>query len=273
MRAWRSPKSGAVQLSKTTVPDAEPLALPCGSCIGCITNRAREWTLRAQLELKDHKTAVMATLTYDDKHCPPTLSKRHYQLFTKKLRRAAEPLRLRHFSCGEYGETGGRPHYHAIIYGLDQQQGSKLVDKAWQQGFTEVSEVTPARIAYVAGYVTKKIAFRERREERVDPETGELYTYEPPFLMMSKRPGIGGTARQHTASWKTHAVLDGVPMKTPRFYHEAWKKTATAEMLEQLEYERQQNKLTKSPITLAQQAASEQIAKAKAAETRRRRKL
>lgn len=147
------------------------------------------------------------------------------------------------------------------------------MDRSWGLGFTQTESVTPARIAYCAGYVTKKIGFKRGSEERVDPETGEVYEWQPPFIQMSRNPGIGGNARQYTSSWRTHAVFDGVPIKTPRYYAEAWKKTATAEMLEQLEYQRQQERMTKSPLTLAQREAGEQIAIAKLAEKARGRKL
>lgn len=275
MRAWRS-KTGAVQLSKNTVPDAEPLVLPCGGCLGCRTEKAREWALRCQMELKQHDRAAFTTLTYDEAHCPPTLAKRDLQLFLKKVRKAAEPLRLRFFASGEYGEKNARPHYHAILFGLSEHD-EKLVDRAWQLGFTRTERLTPARIAYCAGYVSKKIGFKRDRTERVDPDTGEVYTWEPPFLQMSRGGrhghGIGGDARKYTSSWRMHAVFDGMPMKTPRYYEAAWRATATAQMLEARELERQQYRVAKSPITLAQREASERIAISKQAESSRTRKL
>lgn len=69
------------------------------------------------MELKDHRTAVFTTLTYDEQHCPPTLDRTHLAKFLKRIRRAAEPLRIRFFASGEYGEKNARPHYHAILYG------------------------------------------------------------------------------------------------------------------------------------------------------------
>ena len=270
-RAWRSP-SGAVQLSKNTVPDAAPLALRCGGCLGCRTDKAREWALRCQLEQQQHKSAVFTTLTFSDDHVPLTLDPTHLALFHKRLRRAVEPLRYRHFGSGEYGETTARPHYHAILFGLDQHH-AKAIEKAWGQGYTLTEPVTPARIAYCAGYVNKKIGYRREPTERVDEETGEVYTWRPPFLQMSRNPGIGGDARKHTTSWRTHAVFDGVPMKTPRYYHEAWKKTATAEMLEKLEYDRSQYLQRQEQVTPEQREASERIAAARQAEKARKRKL
>lgn len=47
----------------------------------------------------------------------PTLRKRHYQLFFKRLRKwYGKPIR--YFGTGEYGSKTQRPHYHFIIFGL-----------------------------------------------------------------------------------------------------------------------------------------------------------
>lgn len=277
-RAWKHPRTGAVQLSKNTVPDAAPLLIACGGCIGCRTEHAKSWALRCQLELQQHPSAVFTTLTYDEANRPPTLDRHELSDFIKRYRRnldrqkSAQPIRIRFFASGEYGEKNARPHYHAIIFGANKYHDG-LIDRSWGKGFTRTEAVTPARIAYTAGYVTKKIGFKLEPKERVDAETGELYTWQPPFIQMSRNPGIGGEARTHTQSWRTHAVFDGVPMKTPRFYHEAWKRTATAAMLEQLEYEREKYLQTREPITQAQRVASERIAAAKREESSRARKL
>lgn len=293
MTAWRG-NSGAVQLSKNTIPDAAPLALTCGQCIGCKTDRARQYALRCQLELHNHHAAAFTTITYDDEHCPTTLDRDEYSRFIKRVRRAAEPLRLRHFGSGEYGEKRGRPHYHAILFGLDHEQAKRIVERAWTKGFTQTEELTPARIAYVAGYVSKKLnnpndAFlrfqdydrtntnirrRGSKYMLVDTETGELLDeWQGPFLQMSLKPGIGGDARKYTNSWRTHAVFDGVPIRTPRYYEEAWKQTATAAMIEQREYERQQYRLTKAPTTPEQLRAAEAHATALSREKANRRTL
>lgn len=276
LRAWRT-RAGIVRLNKE-LPDAEPLALPCGGCLGCRTEAAQAWALRCHLELHAHRAAVFTTLTYDDDHCPPSLRKRDLQLFLKRLRRAAEPLRLRFFASGEYGETTARPHYHAILFGPQLEQGRRLVDNAWRDtdgrsiGFTETAPVTPARIAYCAGYTSKKIGFKREPQTRVD-ENGEEYEWEPPFIQMSRQPGIGGHAREHTQSWRAYAVHNGKVMPAPKFYHEAWKRTATAHMLEDLELERQQRRTTKSPITPQVLAANEAIAVSRQAMRATKRKL
>lgn len=235
-----------------------PLLLPCGGCLGCRAAKAKAWALRCKLELQQHNSATFTTLTYDQETLPPTLQKRDLQLWLKRLRKemgAARPLRF--FACGEYGEQTARPHYHAILYGTNIAD-RQLVQDTWGLGHTRTERITPARIAYTAGYCQKKIGYmREAALERVDPDTGEVYRWQPPFLQMSRRPGIGGHARQHADSWRLYAIDDGARMPVPRFLHEAWKKTATREQQEELLYEK--SKIAKG-TTKEQIAAAEQIA-------------
>lgn len=266
IRAWRT-TSGNVLLNREA-PDAAPLALPCGGCLGCRTSAAQSWALRCHLELHEHPSAVFTTLTYDEDHEPPTLSKHHLAAFLKRLRtnarRKTTPAmarRVRFFASGEYGETTGRPHYHAILYGLNTND-EKLIQNSWQQGYTRTDVVTPARIAYCAGYTSKKIGFKREKRERVDPETGEVYEWQPPFIQMSRNPGIGGEARKYTESWRAYAVLNGTILPVPKYLHEAWKNLATTEQLEQLSYEKQQHRQGKQ-ITHEQLRAAEEIAVAK----------
>ncbi len=95
------------------------------------------------------------------------------------------------FACGEYGETTHRPHYHAILYGLSERD-AQLVEDTWGKGITKTVEVTPAAIAYVAGYTSKKIGWKLQRRRITDPETGELlYEWEPPIHPNEPPPGSG----------------------------------------------------------------------------------
>lgn len=234
--------------------DSEQLQLPCGGCLGCRQDKARGWALRCHLELNNHRHAVFTTLTYDDDHLPPTLSKPDLQLWLKRIRKAAGKRKLRFFASGEYGETRQRPHYHAIMYGLEERDAD-LVQETWKKGFTKTVNVTPAAIAYVAGYSAKKIGWKWNREERVWAETGEVYTWEPPFIQMSRNPGIGGTARQWPHSWRSYAVINGHRMPVPRYLHESWKAIAGADEIAKLEEERYRERLLRDTSKERREAA------------------
>lgn len=255
--AYRSP-AGELTLHKEVHPDSQPLQLPCGNCLGCRTQRAQGWALRCQLEYQQHTTAVFATLTYDDEHLPLTLDKTHVSAYLKKIRKAL-PNKLRFFASGEYGETTQRPHYHAIIYGASEREASRL-EKAWTQGHVRIDQATPARISYTAGYCSKKIGYRRNAHERVDPLTNNRYQWQPPFIQMSRNPGIGANAKHFVNSWRLYAIKDGHKMKVPRYLHQAWKATATQEEIEELQIEIEKLKQQQQPQDLK---AAEQIAEAK----------
>ena len=198
------------------------LYLPCGKCIGCVKSRARDWAIRCCLELQYHNVACWATLTYADEYVPPTLRKDHLSGFMRKLRKLSGQ-KVRFFASGEYGETFGRPHYHPILYGIKDES---LIRQAWPYGFAVMHDLRMEGIAYVAGYVQKKFVFDEEKEERIDYTTGESYVYQPPFRLMSRKPGIGGNAAgEFAASWRNTAMYHYRHVRVPRYLHEAWKKS------------------------------------------------
>lgn len=179
---------------------------PCQQCPECLLNRKQLWTHRNILESYDHAKKSFITLTYDDENLPkgeesyPTLCKSHLQNFFKNLRsRLNNPVR--YYAVGEYGTSGTRginPHYHAIIYGADQEQSPAIQD-SWRGstgrgkkgkifGFAHIGDVTQESIAYVTGYVQKKNQYNSCMYD----ELGIL----PEYSTMSRRPSIGYNAVQ-----------------------------------------------------------------------------
>lgn len=111
-------------------------------------------------------------------------------------------------------------------------------------GRVQVDRLEPAAIAYVAGYTAKNVGYptKVQFEDDIDLETGEVLgrkiAYQPPFLLMSRRPGIGGDARKYWRSWRKTAIWDGKEVRVPRFLHEAYMKNATAVELDALKAEK-----------------------------------
>lgn len=226
-------------------------------------SHARAWAIRCQLELQQHTAACWVTLTYDEAHVPPTLHLRHLQGWLKRVRSHFAKKRngrrnIRFFACGEYGERGGRPHYHAIIYGLSEREAWPLAEK-WGKGNVRVDPLSPAAIAYVCGYALKKQGSTRRAlrlggrvpfhtalpataETWLDRSTGEEYrlaiTYQPPFVTMSRRPGIGAHARRHARSWRDSAVWGDRQVPVPRYLHDAWANQASPSELIRWQMER-----------------------------------
>lgn len=194
------------------------IPLPCGKCTGCRLEYSRQWALRCHHEAQMHDNNAFITLTYAPEHLPDDYSihKEELQKFFKRLRKATGQ-KIRYFACGEYGEKGSRPHYHAIIFGYDfpdkqlhsmsgenQLYRSPLLERVWKKGYSLIGNVSFDSAAYVARYVMKKRKGKPDQVDQygktnqdyyliVDPDTGEAFHQEPEFALMSRRPGIGKT--------------------------------------------------------------------------------
>lgn len=154
------------------------------------------------LEAQSHNTACFLTLTYAIEPPGRGLAPADLTLFCKRLRRAMEPIPLRYFACGEYGEKRERPHYHLVVYSLGPTKTTEdLVQRTWwngseweslpqEPGYITVRPFDETRAAYVAGYVVAKL------RERSSPLHGRL----PEFATMSRRPGLGSKAAKDLAS-------------------------------------------------------------------------
>lgn len=187
------------------------ILVPCGKCRGCCLDYSRRWADRMMLELETAGKAIFLTLTYNNNNVPwiyddcgvpiwQTLCKRDFQLFMKRLRKFFTDRKIRFFACGEYGENTLRPHYHAIIFGLDlsdfsdleqigkNRQGDHYFTSAslvniWSKGYITIAKVSYETCAYVARYVSKKHSNDSLYLENIGVE--------PIFCVMSRRPGIG----------------------------------------------------------------------------------
>lgn len=187
--------------------------LPCGHCLGCRTDHAKEWSNRLIMEKQYHDSAFFVTLTYDDSHIPivehldeetgeyyinSSLVKRDAQLFVKRLRKAFPDDKIRYYIAGEYGPQTARAHYHAIIFGLhlfdlqpfgrsetgNQYFISETMSRIWNNGFVSVEPANEFTMRYVCAYVTTKIGLHPNEEF-------EKKGIEPPFAIMSLKPGLG----------------------------------------------------------------------------------
>lgn len=161
----------------------------CGQCLPCRINKRRIWSLRMALEFMSAGKGLFITLTYADDNLPLSLSghgtlcKRDVQLFMKRFRKALDGKEVRYFFCGEYGEQTHRPHYHAILFGVDLEDAQKVAD-SWPYGLVHCGECNKDTIQYVAGYCLKKIVRKDDNPLGLNPE----------FTLTSRKPGLGSLA-------------------------------------------------------------------------------
>lgn len=198
--------------------------IPCGKCIGCRLEYSKDWATKGCLEAESYSENWFLTITYDQEHLPEagtmidpktgeelgqnpfgTLKSEDWTLFLKRVRqhykRKYNHENIRFMACGEYGEKGQRPHYHAIMYNLPihnmtfhqfNENHEPLyrcleLEEIWGKGLIVAAEVNWNTCAYVARYITKKVGI---------PTQDQYYKclgIAPEFFRMSRKPGIGRT--------------------------------------------------------------------------------
>lgn len=202
----------------------------CGQCLPCRVLKRRTWAARLKLEALCHKESCFSTLTYDPNSLPtsisrsggheiPTLKPLDLQLWLKRLREAHQPLKLRFFAVGEYGDETHRPHYHVVLFGfrgcargrtrrkfgtnnpdpLNCCDRCRLVASTWPSGNIELGEFNTKTAAYVASYTVKKLTGWD--DPRLDGQ-------HPEFARMSLKPGIGADSLWEYAHSLLHFNLD-----------------------------------------------------------------
>lgn len=194
------------------------LMLPCGHCLGCISQYRLEWACRILLEASLYEKNCFITLTFDDCYLPKD-NKPHREHIVKFFKRFRKRVgNIRYFYCGEKGDKSGRAHYHAILFGYDfpdkvlhgrTSKGSliyvsPLLQELWPYGLSSIGELEPGSACYVAQYANKKKL------------TGED---DGSFVGMSRKPGLG--ADKFNINWfASDTIYNALGESTiPRFFH------------------------------------------------------
>jgi hypothetical protein len=159
---------------------SKSMTVKCGKCPFCRLQKRREWASRIIQENIAHtqlhgKPSYFVTLTYSDENLPrtpldmPTLRKADMQAWLNNMRNTYGPFR--HFTAGEYGDRTMRPHYHMALFSPDPDHCRNLANH-WtkKNGFVQVTDLTPARCAYLIKYATKAITETPRKGLRSDQE-------------------------------------------------------------------------------------------------------
>lgn len=175
----------------------------CAKCLPCRINARRLWTSRLVLESLVHETCLFATFTFSEVGLhdntrattdPSSVSVREAQLLIKRIRSRLPSGQLRYYIVGEYGDSRGRPHYHAVLFGGPHLRGLGTTgfSDSWDLGSVHLGFGEPASIGYVVGYVTKGW-------KRVNHPG--LRGRAPEFARMSKNPGLGTGALVAIGDW------------------------------------------------------------------------
>ncbi len=245
--------NGGLTFKKTHIK----LQVACGQCLGCRLERTLVWGMRivheAHLHENNHGNCFV-TLTYRSRdECTPkqlrdghyvpkdySLNKAHFQKFIKRLRKHF-PQKIKYFHCGEYGEEGRRPHYHACMFncsfddlehfkeceGINTYTSANLA-RLWQYGFCTVGELNFATASYTAGYILKKITGKKAEDEYLrNDEYGVAFWVLAPYITMSLgRKAPGGIGADFYEKYKSDFFPSdespvpgkGIIRKVPRYY-------------------------------------------------------
>lgn len=165
--------------------------------------------------------------------------------------------------CGEYGEQGDRPHFHACLFNHQFEDRelfritptgnklytSKILDGLWTnkrkelKGWCTIGDVTFESAAYVARYIMKKVNGRNNNSQYdiIDIETGEIGQKEKEFNRMSLKPGIGSAwydKYKKEVFPQDIVVMNGKEMKPPKYYYKKLHEE-NKEMQEEVAFERE----------------------------------
>lgn len=179
--------------------------VPCRQCLPCRIAYQSSLCFAATLELQKvyslGQGASFCTLTYSDDYIPGSvlrmdevprslaygsLFKRDLQLFFKRVRYQLGKSKwstFKHVSCGEYGDSFDRCHYHVIFIGLCDIEADKVIRDNWKYGLYDAQALGRGGLRYVTKYCTKQL----KGDKAI-----ELYDnngFERPFLIRSVKMG------------------------------------------------------------------------------------
>lgn len=168
---------------KTYSKEFATFQLPCGQCIACRLEYARQWAVRCihEAEMFGEENCFI-TLTYAPENLKSDkLVYSDFQKFIKRLRkhindhergnRTLNETKIGVFVTGEYGEKNKRPHWHALVFNWspkdkipkytnergDQVYSSDTLSSLWPAGVAELGSVTFESAGYCARYAAKKL--------------------------------------------------------------------------------------------------------------------
>lgn len=179
---------------------------PCGHCLECLARKQSDIRNRMVIEQSMYDCPpLFLTLTYNDKFLPANgVVKDDISSFFNRLHllmsRAGVSSNFKHICFSEYGSLRHRPHYHAIIFGVDlhslpfgwfsmyqfcsdawTSNSQRKKDTRESMGFIHLKSVDSRAFRYVSKYVGKDMV------ENVP------FGMRPNFISSSRRFGGIGT--------------------------------------------------------------------------------
>lgn len=173
--------------------------VPCHHCEGCRVDRRTMWQQRITSEYVKYRCSFI-TLTYDEYHVNynkgavyPTVKNADFGKFIDRLRHRVKRIPVLPKFCtydwkfvavSEYGDSHTqRPHFHALLLGLDWLYFKNLIKDCWPCGISDIGPIKKGGIGYVLKYMDKEVNGPLAHEKYTD------FGRDIPKMMFS--PGIG----------------------------------------------------------------------------------
>lgn len=204
--------------------------LPCGQCIACRLEYARQWAVRCVHEAETHEENCFITLTYDEQNLKSDkLVYTDFQTFAKNLRTQIfqelldslfpnqtqklqrklwnkfskerknelyNPKKISIFVTGEYGDKRKRPHWHALIFNWRPKDGTykysnERSDKVYSS--ENLSTLWPRGISEFGSVTFESAGYCARyAAKKLVHGNDKMHEYEP-ISKKSGRNAIGKT--------------------------------------------------------------------------------
>lgn len=149
------------------------VAVPCGKCFQCLRDYQNSWSIRIQEEFNHYGYGYFFTLTYNSDSVPlvcdsdsgllyQSVCQSHVQDWLKRFRTRLSRKEgkvkegIKYFITSEYGPRTLRPHYHGVIFGVDDIE-FRLLLSDWQSrfGFTTYKLIPACNCGGASRYVAK----------------------------------------------------------------------------------------------------------------------
>nr|WEW54394.1 MAG: replication initiation protein [Microvirus Sku119] len=225
------------------------IVVECGKCKECREKWRRQLIQRTRHQMIQYNhRALFITLTFNDealeKYDMSNYQLRHkpFQDFMKRLRgdlkrKYKVDWKLTYLMCGEYGGLNGRPHYHALIFGVDEHMlesiGMKIIHtrkrskkgyaikgcdelaEIWQNGFIEIGSANEKSAGYIAKYMVKYSEFTKADWKEMNGEDA----VKPYMVYPHKTMGIDYFLENIDEIVKRGYIYNGkTPVGIPRSY-------------------------------------------------------
>lgn len=213
------------------VSDMRVLMVPvgCQKCIECKKQKARNWQVRLQEEIRHNTKGKFVTLTFSnesikelaqeikgvegydlDNEIATLATRRFLERWRKKFKKS-----VRHWLVTELGGNGTENiHLHGIIW---TEENAKTINKIWKYGFTWVGDknnggyVNEKTINYIVKYVNKTDEKHKEYNSKILTSAGIGRNY-------TARTDAEKNKFKGTETKETYTTKQGIKLPLPIYY-------------------------------------------------------